>query len=129
MDVKELRLNNWVLFTDENGNSHEKEISFVDLVVIGTDGNADSYSGIPLTAEWLEKFGFKYKYNAAHEGETKQFSKVLNNKALPFSIYHDCEGLWYYKISEVESVIINFVHELQNLYFALTKTELKLKEG
>lgn len=71
---------------------------------------------IPLTREWLDKFGLL-------EGiELGQHFYYIN---LPFTLTRkqktgDTRGQF---IANVE-----FVHELQNLFFALTGSELKLKE-
>lgn len=71
---------------------------------------------IPLTEEWLLKFGFIYNdfingYILDFEDKTLLFMDngldlcLMNNESI------DCE----------------YVHQLQNLFFALTGTELELK--
>ena len=66
----------------------------------------DEINAIPITEEWLGKFGF--------ENKTKNF--VLNN----ISIKQQTKGYFFYL-----SMMIQYVHQLQNLYFALTGEELK----
>lgn len=63
---------------------------------------------IPLTEQWLIDFGFKQR--------------------------EDCEGWFlngivYYNglLSETQKYSIQYVHQLQNLFFALTNEELTLK--
>lgn len=81
----------------------------------------DLIEPIPLTEEWLLKFGFD------EDGE--QF----NFKGLSIELIGD-DGRWcLYMLDEyhnVESSIALFkhVHQLQNLYFALTGEELTLSE-
>ncbi len=92
--------------------------------------------GIPLTEEWLVKFGFK-KYK-----ETKHYKIESHN----YSIYWDSyiatgedNSMWriYYHDTDygndrfldchqfVER--LKYVHQIQNLYFALTGIELTIK--
>lgn len=65
------------------------------------------YNPIPLTDEWLVKFGFK-------KG-VKGWFKTLDNN-LKFNLYMYNRSLYL------------SVHQLQNLYFALTNEELTLKQ-
>ena len=62
---------------------------------------------IPLTEEWLVKFGFK-------KGVKGWFKTLDKNYKFNLYLYHD---------SKYKSV-----HQLQNLYFALTNEELTFKE-
>ena len=74
---------------------------------------------IPLTEEWLLKFGFE---------------KIKNN-GIDYEL-HDCvisvNAKWMWtaesKLNEVRTLIPTHVHTLQNLYFALTGEELTIKE-
>lgn len=75
-------------------------------------------SPIPLTEEWLLKFGFNLL------GNTISHACFGDNP-----ITHDymiklikTDKEWFYKNSYHE---IKYVHQLQNLYFALTGEELK----
>lgn len=78
---------------------------------------------IPLTEEWLIKFGF-VKYGTLHD------SYKLN----PFIVELGILGNHYTfrKImNKDESVLLKemkYVHQLQNLYFALTNKELTINK-
>jgi len=111
MKASELRIGNYV--NDSIG-----------LITIGLNGNikfAYVYHPIPLTEEWLLKFGFD-KLDKAH---FKIIQKDIFNS--PFTITLDeneifkldFQGFWYQ---------LEFLHQLQNLYFALTNEELKIKD-
>jgi len=63
---------------------------------------------IPLTEEWLVRFGFKKHYD-------NEF--LLGNYSIRY-------GLLYYNGYRCHEIGINSVHQLQNLYFALTGQEL-----
>ena len=72
----------------------------------------DNYFGIPLTEEWLVKFGFdKYQSNIC----------LLN-----ISLEWDNKGRYFFQWYDV--TYLEYVHQLQNLYFALTGNELTIKE-
>jgi hypothetical protein len=74
---------------------------------------------IPLTEEWLLKFGF-----SLDEGITIRVSEFNW-----FSLSNLNIG-YFYSVNGGEYLIgkpIKYVHQLQNLYFALTGNELTLK--
>jgi len=78
------------------------------------------YEPIPLTEEWLIKFGFFEKY--------KSTSNRWNIGGFEL---HDCEdddgqlqGVFLYDFR----LEVKYVHQLQNLYFALTGKELEIKK-
>ena len=80
--------------------------------------------GIPLTEEWLIKFGFK-------QGNSMNFywNKLIRDN-INISIDPDDGEVWVCDIFDNESIIlteIKYVHQLQNLYFALTGKELTIK--
>ena len=101
-------------FNDWNGS----EPSLVVFSKIKDEYNGmytcDVVSGIPLTEEWLLKFGAKEL--KPRRGILKEF--VLKTVRLELSNGHNI----YYKNSKV---IIDSVHQLQNLFFSLKQTELK----
>lgn len=76
---------------------------------------------IPLTEEWLLKFGFeKDGYN-----DHKSYYYTLNG----FKLNVD-DGYLFLdnpnQLAEAKSIKIKHVHQLQNLYFALTGKELEV---
>ncbi len=75
---------------------------------------------IPFTEEWLEKFGFIKPEDAPGvmiKQRPDKESFVISHKLMS-----NKNGLWH------ESTEIKYVHSLQNLYFAWTGEELKVKE-
>ena len=107
MKANELRLGNLVLFENR---------AVIVSAINSEDGNElDMYSAIPLTEEWLLKFGFVKSDNYGNDEY-----RINGYSYFRGSFYiSDCDECG-------ESVEIDFVHELQNLYFALTKKELTI---
>ena len=77
-----------------------------------------SFEPIPLTEEWLLRFGFMRKY-------VSHTPYILND----ISIYPTDANFYnivYYKGVKIDDIILKSVSQLQNLYFSLTNNELKL---
>ena len=102
MKATELRIGNWVLSPTEG----EIQIENGWQIDEGED-----VEPIPLTEDWLERFGFEYSDLNGDSGLWK---------IPPFQIY----GKYNQFIYDYE-LDVNYVHQLQNLYFALTGEELK----
>ena len=87
---------------------------------------------IPLTEEWLLKFGFEYcefpvsDEDGVYRDKTKVNKDYFKHPRLPeeISIYLPYNHFNYH----IGSVTIKHVHQLQNLYFALTGEELKIND-
>ena len=72
-----------------------------------------NYEPIPLDEEWLFKFGFRTEEPYCFELDNIS----INTKRELMWIFTKCKN-------NVELEIPKYVHELQNLYFALTQREL-----
>ena len=80
----------------------------------------DDFTPIPLTEEWLIKFGFE-----KHHLYSEQYNK--DNYSIVFC-KDNCIDFWIADCDDCGvAVKIPFVHQLQNLYFALTGEELGLQ--
>ena len=120
--VNELRIGNRVL--DEYGN-----VSIINTISYGVRISNDKYKWesksedqihpIPLTAELLWECGFE-KNNRIDLGELKP---CYSNFSLALMIRHNS----YFVDWVGGNTEIKYLHELQNLYFSLTKTELKIE--
>ena len=75
---------------------------------------------IPLTEQWLLDFGFKVKRDFYEKGKLSIASANLKD-------YYPNGRVYYNSWAIVESQP-KYVHQLQNLYFALAQEELILKE-
>src|ERR1035437_5839418 len=127
MKAEELRLGNLVQSTNPTGYI----LPVICQRIKDIDGGIGGYEPIPLTEEWLIKFGF-YKYPHLDEG-----FKINLNEFTILGLNKEEDGSWHPLFKETfdeetwresESVWcpykINCVHQLQNLYFALTGKEL-----
>jgi len=109
MKASELRIGNKALLAD----------SIVTIEEICSDGietpehgfvSANKLSGIPLTEEWLVKFGFAKSTTWFRKGSHAIELTVCN----------------LYEFKNIAVVEVKYVHQLQNLYFALTGEELTI---
>ena len=107
MKVTELRIGNWVQFKHTET---PVRVDLGDFVMAREykDERLDDYEPIPLTEEWLERFGCDLIVFDITKGDVG-FDFWLVPKWSDYSI----------------SVNLEHVHQLQNLYFALTQEEIK----
>lgn len=113
MKVAELRSGNWITFLDYPIKVGPKEI--VGLSQIEAGGiHSDEMEPIPLTPEILEMAGFEVPdgYN----------DTVLYKDGIMIDFH-----LGEYKLRENNRIKLKYLHQLQNLYFALTGEELEIK--
>lgn len=118
MEVRELRIGNWV----ENISSKEQwQITTSDFYEEYTMGQAFFHmKPIPLTEEWLVRLGFEKQIN--YDEPPYYFTRQATNiTCTRFSgLYID--GNEFKLLGK--GLPIKYVHQLQNLYFALTGEEL-----
>lgn len=126
MEAKELRIGNYV---ELHGNIQKvtgimerspgliedyETFIYTDLQLSNTMDNED-VNPIPISAEWLIRFGFElYPW-----GWVKQSSKEFGVRLNITSFRYDVSGN--------NPVELKHIHQLQNLYFALTTEELTLQ--
>ena len=89
--------------------------------------NKLEYKPIPLTQEWLVKLGFDKL-----ENDIPTYFKCFGNLIeddyeFSFNIYVDSEQNYFITVFG-RKIIIKYIHQLQNLYFALTEEELTIKD-
>jgi len=130
INPKELRVGNLVeynenicVITDIHG--------YMERVHLEGAGNGNpvhvsKLKGIPLTEEWLKQCGF---IESIDEDDEEEISALFNSgiKIMHFFLAPESTG-YYYDNGTFEETHIKYVHQLQNLYFALTYKELEIKE-
>jgi hypothetical protein len=121
MKATDLRIGNLVTQIIERSTHNEEKtitIEWQELMWISRD-RVDFYKPIPLTEEWFVKFGFTL-YNKENPIMFKgvvfieQRQKTLIGTQF-FTFHFDGN-----------TIKIQYIHQLQNLYFALTNEELTL---
>ncbi len=116
MKVSELRIGNKFLF-----NGMEDTIDAVDFHVPAfiEDEDENQYAPMPITTKILLDFGFEKQKEDLYR--TGYYTLIV-----PFHI-HIVRGDFIYYADWSHPVIIKYVHQLQNLYFAITGEELETK--
>jgi len=125
MKTTELRIGNYV-----NGIYDEGEF-IAEVLTVDSEGCLLDANGIyeltslkvikpiPLTEEWLIKFGFFEKYKSCCNRWNILSFTLLDNE----DRNGDLQGVFIYDYK----LEVSYVHQLQNLYFALTNEELIIK--
>jgi hypothetical protein len=106
----ELRVGNWVLSPTQG------EIQIENGWQID---EGEEVKPIPLTEEWLFKFGFKFDGHCSW-WKNKLIELTIDTGEDEYSVFNDNGD--YITLKGIK-----YVHSLQNLYFALTGEELTIK--
>jgi len=121
MEAKELRVGNYVLETnivnydDCNSDYYPDEILIVGKHLFTYEH--EDIKPIPLTEEWLLKFGFELGENFY----------IKNNVSVEIDELYLWDVFLNNGTKETHLRSIKYIHQLQNLYFALTNEELTIK--
>jgi hypothetical protein len=128
--ARELRIGNWITVMGSLPTQVTAEHLYMMETYKPIDPKEANYTEmtepIPLTEEWLLKFGFAYRNE--HRGEGAILDFKTDNWKTSLSVAFD-----YAKNGGDIAVLtcsrkIKYVHQLQNLYFSLTGEELTIKE-
>lgn len=117
MKENELRIGNLVYIGKE-----VNELELVDFADLYENDTFKHFEPIPLTEEWLVNFGFEYLYFNSEELIHKEFKNLYAYK----HVMKDGFGIVLRGFHTLP--FVKHVHQLQNLYFALTGEELTLSE-
>jgi hypothetical protein len=131
MDARELRIGNWVQthLADFAGGKYKRVdgniIASYDAVQNASRIVIGDISPIPLTPEILEKAGFVKQNNGWVHGGPKGYLVTV------FSLYDNnmAQGELDLQLngSNLPMPNVKYLHQLQNLYFALTGEELNIE--
>ncbi len=138
MKASELRIGNYInslgqQFNDENQfkgwNNYVVKVDIDVLKNIFIENKDFKYSPVPLNEEYLLKFGFEKYLSGFKLAKSIPYTEIKITKK---GFYTDTE-LYNYELSYNQSnrsilyISIFYIHQLQNLYFALTGEELEIK--
>lgn len=141
MEPSELRINNLVTVTNGTRMPLSTVFKIVTIKLFQVDlvrhyqipaqvetffqKNYYELTPIPLTEDWLNKFGFKAQEIMDADGYTKTKHFYIRNFQVEFwenSVWG--ENVFVY--NEAQTILVSHVHSLQNLYYSLCGEELKL---
>jgi hypothetical protein len=122
IDPKHLRLGNYIRYNEKFPDDPELELDNegplseddFNFMLIDNGDFRQNAEYIPLTEEWLKRFGF-VSHNSFNF--VKRYGKSKRNH---FTIGVDFKV----RIHDIKWVHVSTVHQLQNLYFAITEEEL-----
>ena len=135
IQANEMRIGNKVHYQTAEGDILPNTIDWQDLKWLSEDGKSFNlcHSPIPLTEEWLVNLGFEIQ-------NKKNNHYVINDPngyadTHKISIFKTINEQWHIAFSDtlngykdyIPTTKIQYVHQLQNLYFDLTGEELTLK--
>jgi hypothetical protein len=116
MKASELRIGNFVKYLTLNGNS---EI-LANGIYLFELGELELHE-IPLTEEWLLKFGGIHETGGMYFFDNVGILHYRRENEFSLMNYNYKKGQIY--------TTIKYVHQLQNLYFALTGKELEYEQN
>lgn len=119
IQARELRIGNLILMSFENSieTVTARTIGFINQA--NYKGHNHPFEPIPLTEEWLVKLGF------VRNGKVWEIDSI-NGIVFEIEYVSDCYYLHTYGEWGYQGFL--YVHQLQNLYKALTGQELNLSE-
>lgn len=126
--IKELRIGNLLMYSDNSGiwevsGIHEFGVDCFDYIE-ETYMEYENFEPIPLTEEWLINLGFEYYKVLSHYRivlEDVWYQVKINEEG---KFLFSFTNLNYDEANHMPPKFIKYVHQLQNLYFALAGNEL-----
>jgi hypothetical protein len=118
MKANELRIGNWI----QDGNEFEQIT--IDHLNCLNSGRCE-YDPIPLTEEWLLNFGFEktHLFDTVLYISNTNFHISFNNSIYQLNYKENPKSQWFPVCKD-----LRYIHQLQNIYFALTGEELTIKQ-
>jgi hypothetical protein len=132
INANEIRIGNWVEYGGETlsvGGISESVATLypkppvvnICYVLVPAEVSYDEINPIPLSPEILEKAGFKWSNSINHWIITWGINGV---HFIKFDEYYD---KFSFQLGQAHYKVLDYVHQLQNLYFALTGEELNIE--
>ena len=131
LSAQELRIGNYVM----GGKGKPYRFELCDFSDWCNDHNShefgDNIHPIPLTEEWLLKFGFEKDRIMSYFKDCGEYKMKISINSFSGTIEEDSS--WFISIltgygSQPVTLVKQYVHQLQNLYFALAGEELVCKD-
>ena len=127
MKAKDLMIGNWLNASNNGFDKHVIVFDFTRDEIQHSDEHQDNipigqFKPIPLTEEWLVDFGFIKLPTKSYPLNSQNWCKS-DSKNNTFFVYTGSRG---FETSQ-SFILHNYVHQLQNLYFASTGEGLTIK--
>ena len=126
MKASELRIGNFISYHEQSCEI-DNICTFEDIPIISLKIDNNSVikniidcEPIKVTEELLTKFGFKEDFHSKYKG---WLSPEINSSRIRINII---DNVFVYNLNIHTSIIIKYIHKLQNLFFTLTEKELKM---
>lgn len=132
MDARELRIGNWY-----KNKSNDVKLMYQQITYFEDAHYVSVYcEPIPITEEWLLRFGFEKIQEGFFESFVIKYWNNIKTVESKIKLSLEClgdgeTGIYYIAIwIGADSVVhLYYVHQLQNLYFALTGKDLTIKDN
>jgi len=123
MKATELRIGNLVNAELASGNVINHTITALNILRISENDSVFKFEPIPLTEDWLVKFGFEKDSRSGNVYQVYYYG--LNPETYDHLIIIKNTGKGFFYSNAYNK--INYVHQLQNLFHTLTGEELTIK--
>lgn len=122
MKPQELRLGNIITSDGETFIVDELREDYIGAGALGVHpAGFDLDLGVPLTEEWLKRLGFEGSPETGFGLGVIELNYITTDNYVQFEFKTTAKDKWW-------MIDFRYVHELQNLYCALTGSSLTLKE-
>lgn len=132
MEAKNFRIGNFVnagFKNEKKRSTHEMTGSCILDLYANAEKGVFKYDPIPLTDEWINKFGFDdAEYKKGYTGVEFRTNMILDFVLTKPEFMGKWQDYYAYDLGQHRFVPLNYVHQLQNLFFAITSTELTVKQ-
>lgn len=130
MKANELRIGNW--YKNNDYFITYNQITAEEILELKDNPNYDYYKPIEITEQGLLRFGFLFNKEHNYYFIQNPDGGIHSIKYLEKDEFLNEESEWAYFIEDSDAFchrlcMLNYIHELQNLYFAINKTELNIK--
>ena len=132
MNAQELRLGNYVMIHDYAKGNRQQVVDQLGSCYVNIL-DEQYCTPIPLTEEWLLKFGFKKMKNYLKKSTGLSSYSWYKNNTHFFTIEkhdeYDFGDTWIPTFRFDNCITtIDYVHQLQNLYYSIRREELTIKQ-
>lgn len=123
MKATELRIGNWysAFFSDPDNEGYTDVLLTEEVLRDYLNDNSPTdleyFKGIPLTEEWLKRFGFEIKMGAWGKSAEIRIGRAR------YVLYQNSD-VWSINPIDGFRVDFKYIHTVQNHYFAITGEEL-----